>query len=177
MCAKELLDRIRVRPLGVGGDHRIEELDEPLGGADREVVDRVTDDVGVDVFAEVKANRKAARTGTLRVVVGNGRNSRKVREANSHRRRTPVQMRRAGQRSGFRRWHKRASQQDALRVSGSEPRMNPAIRFVEHRDGFTAERQELFVGRQGHGSVLRQIHSALWLALEALDTGDVHRPR
>jgi hypothetical protein len=35
----------------------------------------MTNDVGVDMLAEVKANRKAARASTLRVIVGNGRDS------------------------------------------------------------------------------------------------------
>jgi len=33
--------------------------------------------------------------------------------------------------------------------------MNTTIRFVEHRNSFAAERQKLFVRRQGHDSVLR----------------------
>jgi hypothetical protein len=71
MRAKEPLDRIRVRPFRVGGNDGIEELDEPLGGARREAVDRVSDDVGMDMLGQVKADRKAARARTLRVVVGN----------------------------------------------------------------------------------------------------------
>jgi hypothetical protein len=80
MRAEELLDGIRVRPGSVGGNQRIEELQESFRGARWEVVDRMTDDVGVNMFAEMEANRKAARAGTLRVVIGNGRNSRKIRE-------------------------------------------------------------------------------------------------
>jgi hypothetical protein len=41
----------------------------------------MTDDVGVNMLAKVEANRKPSRAGTLRVVVGNGRNSCKIREA------------------------------------------------------------------------------------------------
>src|SRR6202043_2798238 len=77
MRAKELLDGIRMRPRGVGGHQCLEELHEPLCGARRDPVDRMTDDVGVNMLAEVEANPKAARAGPLRVVVGNGRNSRK----------------------------------------------------------------------------------------------------
>jgi acetylglutamate kinase len=84
MRAKELLDGIRVRSGRVGRNQRIEELQEPFRGARREAVDRMTDDVGMNMLAKVEANRKAARAGTLRVVVGDGRNSREVREANSH---------------------------------------------------------------------------------------------
>ena len=38
----------------------------------------------------------------------------------------------------------------------SEPRMNTAIGFVEHLDGFSAQGEESFIRRQGHGSVLRR---------------------
>jgi hypothetical protein len=34
----------------------------------------MTDDVGVNMLAEVEANRKPAWAGALRVVIGNGRN-------------------------------------------------------------------------------------------------------
>src|SRR5215471_19067342 len=81
MRGKELLDGVRVRPGRVGGNHCIQKLDERLGGAHREVVDRMTDDVGVDMLGKVKANREAARAGTLRIVVGNRRDTGKVREA------------------------------------------------------------------------------------------------
>src|SRR5438270_7555589 len=53
-------------------------------------------------------------------------------------------MRRPRQRSGLRRRHKCARQQDALRMRGSEPRMNTAILFVEHVDDFPAQGQESF---------------------------------
>ena len=94
MRTKELLDDIRVWPGRVGGNHGIQERHEPLGGAHREVVDRMANDVGVNMLGEVKANRKAARAGTLRVVVGNRRDPRKIREANRDRRGIPVEMRR-----------------------------------------------------------------------------------
>jgi len=37
----------------------------------------MSDDVGVNMLGEMEADRKAARAGTLRVVVGNGRDPRK----------------------------------------------------------------------------------------------------
>ena len=92
MRLEELLDCIRVRPGGIGGDQGFKELNEPLGGACRESIDRMTDDVGVNMLAKVEANRKAARAGTLRVVIGNGRDPGKVREADRHRRGIAVQM-------------------------------------------------------------------------------------
>src|SRR5271155_2239228 len=65
MRAEELLDAIRVRPGSVGGNQCVEELEESFRGARREVVDRMTDDVGVSMLAEVEANCKPARAGTL----------------------------------------------------------------------------------------------------------------
>jgi hypothetical protein len=157
MRAKELLDCIRVRTRRVGRNQCIEELQQPFHRARRKVVDRMPDDVGVNVLAKVKAHRNAARTGTLRVVVGNGRNSRKIREADRHGSGTAVQMRRPRQRRGFRRRRKRAPQQDTLGMCGSKPGMNTTINFVEHLDRFSAQRQEFFVRRQRHGSILRPV--------------------
>src|SRR6516225_9394621 len=70
MRTEELLDGIRVRPFRVGGNHGIQELHESLGGAHREIVDRMTDDVGVDMLGEMEADRKTAWARALRVVVG-----------------------------------------------------------------------------------------------------------
>ena len=78
MRAEEPLDGVRVRPGGIGGDQCVKELEEPLGGARREGVDRMADDVGVDVLAKVEANGKTAGARTLRIVVGNAGNSGKV---------------------------------------------------------------------------------------------------
>jgi hypothetical protein len=155
MRAEEALDRIRVRSGRVGGAQCVQELEEPIGGAHREVVDGMCDDVGVDMLGKVKADRDAARSAALRVVVGDRRNSGEIRETDRHRCRSPVQMRRTGQRRPLRRRRKRAGQQDALRMGGSVPGMNAAIGLVEGRDDFPAEGQEPFVCRQGHGSALR----------------------
>src|SRR5215469_7811282 len=155
MCAEELLDGVGVRPCRVRGNHCTEELHEPLRGAHGERVNRMPDNVDVDMLSKVEANRKAARPGTLRVVVGNAWYSRKVREPDGQWRGIPLQMRRPRQRSRLSRGRKRALQQNALRMRGSEPRMNTAINLVERLDDLPAQRQELFVRRQGHGSVLR----------------------
>ena len=55
-------------------------LHEALRRACREAVDRMRDDVGMNMLGEMEANRKTARARTLRVVVGNGRNAREVPE-------------------------------------------------------------------------------------------------
>ena len=64
-------------------------------GARREGVDRVGDDVGVNMLGEVEAHRAAARARPLRIVIGNGRNSREVRKAHRHRSGAVVQVWRA----------------------------------------------------------------------------------
>jgi hypothetical protein len=51
MRAEKLLDRIRVRPRGVGGNQCIEELQKSFRSARREVVDRMSNDVGVNMLA------------------------------------------------------------------------------------------------------------------------------
>jgi hypothetical protein len=45
-------------------------------------------------------------------------------------------------------------------MRGSESRMNTAVHFVEHLNGFPAQGQEFFVRGQGHSSVLRQLFSS-----------------
>jgi hypothetical protein len=71
MRAEKLLDGIRMRACQVGGNQRIEELLEPLCGARWKVVDRMRDDVGVNVLGELEANRKTAGAGALRIIIGN----------------------------------------------------------------------------------------------------------
>jgi hypothetical protein len=85
MRAKELLDGVRERPRRVGRSRCIKEIQQPLHSACRKVVDRMTDDVGVNMLAKVEAHRKIARARTLRIIVGDNRNSRKIREADHHR--------------------------------------------------------------------------------------------
>jgi hypothetical protein len=81
MGAEELLDGVWVRSSWIGRDEGVEEFEESFGGARGEGVDGVGDDVGVDVFVEVEAEREAARACALRVVVGDGRDSGEVGEA------------------------------------------------------------------------------------------------
>ena len=61
----------------------------------------MSDDVGMNMLGKVEANRATARARTLRVVIGNGRNSREVREAHRHRSGIPLDMRRTRERDGF----------------------------------------------------------------------------
>jgi hypothetical protein len=42
-------------------------------------------------------------------------------------------------------------------MRGSDPRMNTTINFVKHLNGFSAQGQEFFVRRQGHGSILSPV--------------------
>ena len=73
MRAQEPLDGIRVRPRGIGGNQRVEEVQELLRGARRKGVDRMSDDVGMNVLGKVEANRATARARILRIVIGNSR--------------------------------------------------------------------------------------------------------
>ena len=54
----------------IGRDESVEESKEVLGGARGKGVDRMGDDVGVDVFVEVEADGTAARACVLLIVVG-----------------------------------------------------------------------------------------------------------
>src|SRR5215475_13899042 len=69
MLAKELLDGVRVWTGRIRRDQSVEEFQKLLHGARWEAVHRVRHYVGVNVLSEMKANREAARTGILRVIV------------------------------------------------------------------------------------------------------------
>src|ERR1700733_6731061 len=102
MHAKELLDRVRVRSRGIGGDQRVEKLQELFHSSRREGVDRMSDDIRMNMVGKMEANGATARAGTLRVVIGNGRNSREVRKPHRHRGGIPLDMGRAREGGGFR---------------------------------------------------------------------------
>jgi hypothetical protein len=102
MRAQELLNGVRVGPRGIGGDQRIEEFQEPFRGARWEGVDRMSDNIRMNMLGKVEADGTTARAGTLRIVIGNGRNACEVREAHRHGRGTPPDMWRARERGGFR---------------------------------------------------------------------------
>lgn len=70
MCAEELLDGVGVGPGKVGGDERVEEVEEALRGVRGEGVDGVGDDVGVDVLGEVEADGAATGAGVLVGMLG-----------------------------------------------------------------------------------------------------------
>ncbi len=126
-------------PAGVSGDEGVEEVQEPFGGARGEGVDRVGDDVGVDMLVEVEADGAAARACVLLIVVGNGWDSGEVGEAHGYRGGGALDVRCAGERDGFLRRCKRAREEDALCVCGSEAWMNAAVRFVECCDDVAAK--------------------------------------
>src|SRR5712691_10169826 len=115
----------------------------------------MSDNVGVNMLRKVEANREPPRAGSLGVVIGNGRNSCEIREAHRHRRRIPMEMRRARQRGSFPRRRKLAGQQDALCMRRSESWMDTTVNFVKGVDDFMAEGQQFFVRGQGHGMALR----------------------
>ena len=61
----------------------------------------MSDDVGVNMLAKVEANRKAARAGTLRVIIGNTRYPREIQKRTVTGVEFWLQMRRPRQRSSL----------------------------------------------------------------------------
>jgi hypothetical protein len=80
----------------------------------------VADDVGVYVFAEVKANGDSAGTGGVGIVIGHRGNAGEVGEANGHGRSLLVRMSGAGERSDLWRGRKLAQYENALGVGGAK---------------------------------------------------------
>jgi hypothetical protein len=91
---------------------------------------RVGHDVGVNMFAEMKSDRAAARAGNLGIVVGDGGNSSKVREAHGHCG-LAMRVRSTRERSCVGRGLEGSCKQDSLGVSGAETRMLAAVNIVE----------------------------------------------
>src|SRR5580765_6207887 len=100
MRAKELLNGVGVRPRRIGGNQRIDEVQKFLCSTSGEGVDRMSDDVCMNMLVKVEADSASARARTL-IVIGNGWNSREVREAHRHRSRIPPDMRCARIRDGL----------------------------------------------------------------------------
>ena len=70
MLAKKLLDDVQVWSDQIDSDQGVDKLQKLICGPRREAVHRVRHNVGVNVLSEMKPNREAARTGILRVIVG-----------------------------------------------------------------------------------------------------------
>ena len=70
MRAKELLNGVRVRPGRIGGDQRIEKVQESFRSARGESVDRMSDDVRMNMLGKVEADRATARARALRSLSG-----------------------------------------------------------------------------------------------------------
>src|SRR5215831_7941368 len=85
MLAKVLLDGVRMWPGRIRGNQGVDEFQKLIRGARWEAVHRMRHNVGMNVLSEMEANREAARTGILRVIVSNGGNSREIGEARRHR--------------------------------------------------------------------------------------------
>ena len=86
-------DLMGVPPVPRTSRERFQEL---LAGSDRKSVSRMTDNIRVNVFGEVKPDCQSSwvRVG---VVIGNQRNTGRVRETHCYRSRLPVYMRRSGE--------------------------------------------------------------------------------
>ena len=123
MRAEKSFDRRGMwRRRRAGGDGAVE-FEKFFAGADRESVGRVGDDVGVDMLAEIKADRHATRAGRFGMVVRNFRNAGEIREANDDARRRLCDVRRTSQLGRIRRWRKRAGAHDAFGVDRAEAGM------------------------------------------------------
>src|SRR5271157_1924162 len=97
MPAQELLDRRWLGRIGTGRLDGAQEFQKFFRSPDREAVDGMADDVGVNVFGQMEAYRETPGTG-VRVVVGYRRDAGRIREANRYRSGFPLCMRRAGER-------------------------------------------------------------------------------
>ena len=79
------------------GMRGIKELQELFRSTHREAVYRVPDDVGVDMFGEVEADGDSSGTSVVRIVIGNRRKPRAIRESDRYRRRCLLDVRGARQ--------------------------------------------------------------------------------
>src|ERR1700677_3805066 len=138
MAAEVLLDGVWVRALEIRGYERVEELDKSLGGARGEAIDRVRDDVGVDVFIEVEADSAAARA-CIGIVVGNVGDAGEIGEPHRYGSGTSLDMRCPSERSGLRRRRERSREENPLRVRRPEARVNAAIGLIEGCEGLSAD--------------------------------------
>src|SRR5580658_6363725 len=105
----------------------------------REPVEGVTDDVGVNMLREMKPSRHPARA-RVRIVIGDGGNARSVGESNSYRGGTPLHMRRPRERRGSGRRGESSSEKNALGVRRPETWLRP-IEVVESVKNFFGDRR------------------------------------
>src|SRR5215470_6528431 len=105
MRGEERFYRGRFRCRRIACRDSAKKLQKFFGGSHRKPVMGMSDDVGVDVFSEMKAYGKASRAGTVRIVIGHSWNARKVRETNSHRRSFSLYVKRPRKRSCL--WRRR----------------------------------------------------------------------
>jgi hypothetical protein len=157
MSCQELLKRIRMRSGRVGRKQGIEKLKKFFDGAGGKGIDRMRDDVGVNMVGQVEADGATARAAALRVVVADGRNPREIRKTHRHRDGAPLKVRRPRQRCALRRRCKCAAEQEAFRMGGPEASLDAAVCFVKGSDHITAKSHHFFIGTQGHCSLLHRI--------------------
>src|SRR5208283_873523 len=99
--------------------------------------------VGVDVFAEMEADRDAART-RVRIAVGYGRDACGIGETNRHRSGRALQMRRARQGRSARRWRECAREKNTFRMCRPVSRMQ-TVEVVKSLNYIVAKRREFGV--------------------------------
>jgi hypothetical protein len=119
------------------------------------------DDVGVNVVGQVEADGATARAAALRVVVADGRNPGEIRKTHRHRDRAPLKVRRPRQRCALGRRCKCAAEQEAFRMGGPQASLDAAVCFVEGGDHIAAKSHHLFIGTQGHCSLLHRVRQAV----------------
>jgi hypothetical protein len=95
------------------------QVETPTGGKS---IGRMTDDVGMHAFGQMKPKAKSART-RVGVVIGYQRNAGRVGEACRYRRGFPMDVRRTCERSCAGRRRKRSLQHDALGMDWSKARV------------------------------------------------------
>lgn len=144
---QELLNRVGVRFGRITGRDRAKEFQEFLGSAGREAIDRVGDDIGMDMFAKIESYGATARAGDFGVVVRDLGDSRKVGEADVDWR-LAFRVRSTRERSRICSGCEGAGKQYSFRVSRSEARMLTAVYVVESLQQFAAESQTFRVGRK-----------------------------
>ena len=139
MRAQILLNRVGMRPGGIGGRERVEELHEFLGRAGGETIVRVGHDVGVNMFAEMKPDRAAAWAGHLGIGVLDAGNSGKVGQSHGNRG-LALRVRSTRERSRVGRGLEDSREHDSLGVGGPETGMLAAVNIVESLQQTAAER-------------------------------------
>jgi hypothetical protein len=105
----------------------------------------VCDNIGVFVFAELKANGTSARAGVVRIIVRDHRHAGEIREPHKNLR-LVLEMRRDRKLRRFSCRHEAPSKQNSFGMGWAIPREN-SMQIIKCLDRFLGQRQAFFVGR------------------------------